>query len=608
VQLAVQPGAWTADYEYAIGQVIYDSNGRLQTVQGYTTLSSVPTSGGGHPTWATTEGATTADNHIIWVAGTIGQALTEARYTINGSFRYSNNRGDILDSMLMSMEGRISVSGGLIKIYPAAWYGTSLEFDANDLVGPIKWTPRRKFRDLFNTVRATYVSPVYPYMIVGLMSNGYRDPNVFSGEYQPTDAPEYAQDALHGYATDVNLAQDGGIKLYTDRRYQFVQSCSTVQRLMKIFLLRNRWQGTGTLQMNLAAYQTQACEAVQMTFPLLGWDNKNLEVTNFRFTPKIQYNEQGKDAPILACELDVCETDPSVYTWSPEEERGMENTNSPAMADSFQVAAPTGLTLTSGYSTAVIGIDGVLTPRILATWTEPNDPFVTTGGYIIVQMQQVGGAWSTVATVSGTTVQLYIPGVVCGQQYNVSLIAVRSNGAYSATLETGPLTVSDTYSTVNTSGIDLNIPSNITNNLTIDSVESGGVVSVRVYGPGGVGTSGTATLGNGVTYTISPITFVGMAASTAYYLYWNPPSDMDYLVTMSGMVTAVEDGNLPLGSVVTCDTTGAGGITGGGASGGLGGPKTGVVDITGTATYTGPGGRGGDAGGGGEGGGEGGGG
>jgi hypothetical protein len=589
VQLAVQPGAWTANYQYGIGQIIYDSNNRLQTVQGYTTLTSVPTSGGSQPTWATVEGSTTADNHIIWIAGTVGQALTESRYTINGTFRYSSNRGDILSSLLMAMEGRLSVSGGLIQIYPAAWYGTTLEFTANDLIGPVKWTPRRKFRDLFNTVRATYVSPVYPYMIMGLMSNGYRDPNVFSGAYQPTDAPEYAQDALHGYMTDPNLAQDGGTKLYTDRRYQFVQSCATVQRLMKIFLLRNRWQGIGTLQMPLSAYQTQACDVVQMTFAPLGWSNKNLEVSNFRFVPKIQYNEaDGKESPTLACELDVCETDPSVYTWSPAEERGMENTNSPVMADAFQVGPPTNLVLTSGSSTAVIGVDGVVTPRIFATWTEPNDPFVTTGGHIVMEWYSHTTGVTTSMQVSGTTVQCYITGVVCGQVYDVSAYAVRGNGAQSEYETVANYTVSTTTSSISSGALLTNIPFNQSNNMTFNPVynwNGPGTWGVQWYGPGGPGTAGAQTLGNGTTITL-PAGVIGanLTWCWSYMVYFVPNTTTYYFTPGNTLYYAMPDNYIVVGSFTCMGLLTGGvpapGILGGGAVAGMGGPRSGTVNPT----------------------------
>jgi hypothetical protein len=176
--------------------------------------------------------------------------------------------------------------------------------------------------------------------------------------------------------------------------------------------------------------------------------DKNLEVTNFRFVPKMEYNESGKEAPTLACELDVAETDPSIYDWSVAEERGQENTDSPEISDPFQVGPPGTLTLESGLDSAVVATDGVITPRIHATWVEPTDPFVTTGGHIIVQIQPVGGSWATFHIYDGQTTSCYIDGVVCGQQYNVQVCSQRASGALSAWVEAGPETVSVTKSNV----------------------------------------------------------------------------------------------------------------------------------------------------------------
>jgi hypothetical protein len=600
------PQTWRSGYAYQLGNTIIDSNGYLQTCIGQSGADVPPTSGGSHPTWNDATSAITYDHEINWqcdgYAG-VSPPTTESRYTINGFFDWSRTPGDILDGMLMSCEGRLTYSGGVWKIFPAAWYGTGLEFDESMLTGSIKWSPKRKYRDLVNAVRGTFISPVYPYAVVGF-NQDQKDPNIFSGEWQPADFPEYAQDALHGYASDTNLAQDGGYKLHVDRRYPYVTSVSTVQRLAKIFLMRNRQQGTGTLTMNLAAYQAQPSDVFQMTSAIMGWDHKNLEVQSLRFIPSIPEDE--KTGPSLSVEMDVCESDPSVYSWSAVEEMGVEDTISPVALDSLQVDAPTGLTLTSGYSTAVIGVDGVLTPRILATWTEPDDPFITTGGSIIVQMQQVGGAWSTVATVSGTTVQLYIPGVVCGQQYNVSVVAVRSNGAYSATEVVGPLTVSTTYSTINSNGILSNIPRNTTNNLTLDSVTATTSVTVRLYGPGGVGTSGTVYQGSDIEYSpIGPCTWTGMLPNTGYYCYYNPQTTLFYLVTNA--TTAVDDFYIPIGSLLTCNLAGTGGVIGGGTGGGIGATMPCYASVSGDSGGTDGGGdapSGGDAGGSGGGGGE----
>ncbi|MDE2101154.1 MAG: hypothetical protein KGL39_28155 [Patescibacteria group bacterium] len=52
--------AWTASNPYTVGQMIVDSNGRIQR------CTTAGTSGATHPVWATTLGNTTTDNTATW--------------------------------------------------------------------------------------------------------------------------------------------------------------------------------------------------------------------------------------------------------------------------------------------------------------------------------------------------------------------------------------------------------------------------------------------------------------------------------------------------------------------------------------------------------------
>ena len=383
----------------------------------------------------------------------LASGATEARYTINGAFTTDSTPGDLLDALLACCEGRISYSGGQFLIYPAAFWGSGLAFTQADMVGPVKWSPKRKYRDLVNAVRATYISPRYPYAIVGY-DQDHKDPNIWSGQWQPTDIPEYAQDALHGYPSDANLSADGGVKLYASRSYRFCTSVSMAQRLAKIFLLRNRFQGTGTLRMSLSAYQCIAQDVIQVSMPALGWAGKYLEVQTIRFMPKV--DQDGQESGQLYVELDVNETDPSIYLWSAAEERGVLNTTSPAIYNSQQVNPPTSLTLESGADSAVVGADGVTLPRININWIEPDDPFVLSGGVVELQYQKLGGPWLTIGYFNPSITQYYLSGVVAGQSYNVQIRAQRSNGATSGWISAGPHTVSTQLSVIsvyNVSGI-----------------------------------------------------------------------------------------------------------------------------------------------------------
>ena len=386
-------------------------------------------------------------------------ASYESRYTINGWFNADQEPGQVLASMLMAMEGRVTRQGGVYKIYPAAWYGTSLTFGADDLCGGVKWQPSRKFRDRINCVRSTFVCPQYPYQLVGY-DNDHRDPNIFAGEFQPTDAPPYAQDYLHGYGTigspyqgDVNLQQDGGTRLYIDRRYQFVTSGAQVQRLMKIFLLRNRFEGSGTFPMKLTALQAQCEDVINFNFAALQMADTYLQVRKFDWVIAEDDQAGGGDGarPVrITTQLEMELTDPSIYSWSPAEEMTLFDQPSPYIENAFNVSPPTGLAASSDLTTALVGADGLVTPRILLFWTEPDDPFVTTGGTIQVQISPNGAnTWVDAAVVSGNAHTAYLLHVVSGDVYDVRIRAVRASGAYSAWLQLSDIMVGTANSTLN---------------------------------------------------------------------------------------------------------------------------------------------------------------
>lgn len=442
-------GAWAPGTVYTYGQIILDSNGRQQMCAGYYNNGvNIAKTGGSHPTWQTTAGQITYDNQIVWQAGVMGASVSEAAYTINGVIDWATSPGDTLTAMLEACAGRISVWNGQLSIYPGAWYGTTIPYVLGDIIDKVSFK-QKKSRDLCNAVRAKYVCPSYPYSISGYDKN-HKDNQIWDGQYQPTDAPEYAQDANHGYTgsfnstSDINLFNDGGIKLYQDRSYSFVTSVGQCQRLMKIYLLRNRFKWSGTIRVNAKGLQNVPNDVISLTIPQYGFNNHLFEITEIRHIPKI---EDGK-APLIYWELDLQETDPSCYTWSVAEERGVTNTVSPMFYDSLMVSPVTALGMTSGLSTAVVNVDGIVSPRINVVWIQPLDTFVTSGGHILVQYMKVGDAvWTALPKLPGDAVQVFIPGVISGQSYNVQVQSSHAGGATSDWVPCGPIVVSGDLST-----------------------------------------------------------------------------------------------------------------------------------------------------------------
>lgn len=370
--------------------------------------------------------ANLADEQIVLAAGG-----TESRYTLNGFFDSSSTPGDIIQAMLDSCAGRLSYQGGKFQILVGAWYGSGLEFWDYDIVGPVKWT-KRKTRDLVNAVRATYISPKYPYAVVGYDQDN-RDPNIFSGAWEPADAPEYSQDPDHGYVSDANLAADGK-KLYTSLGFRFCTSVSMAQRLMKIYLMRNRQQWSATLKMSLSAYLASAGDVIQVTHTGMGWNAKYFEVQSMRFiTGSTDTGGDEENAPTLQCELEVVETDPSLYLWSTAEERTVTNAASPDITNAWSVNPPTNLTLESGLDSAVVGADNVVIPRVKCQWIEPADTFTLSAGKVELQWQWANDTphWHSEGFFDPRTNIYFLANVVAGVTYNIRVRAIRSNGASS---------------------------------------------------------------------------------------------------------------------------------------------------------------------------------
>ena len=230
---------------------------------------------------------------------------TEPRYALNGQFDLTMRRGEILQNLLTSCAGRLSFLGGQFTIQPGTWVGPgspAVQVNLQTMAaGPMRWRPTVSIRELFNGAKGTYISP--------------------ANKWQSTDFPYYAQDAQHGYTGpsqyggDANLAADGGDRRWLELHLPFTISPSMAQRIAKIELLRRRHGGTGTFALTMAGYQFAPLDVFEATVPFLGFTDKLLEVAAARF----RADDRG-GVVLLGTEIDVQETDSSIYAWSTYEE------------------------------------------------------------------------------------------------------------------------------------------------------------------------------------------------------------------------------------------------------------------------------------------------
>lgn len=375
---------------------------------------------------------------------------TESRYCLHWHYDTGTAVGDRVQTMMWAAAGRLSRVGGEWYVYPAYWTGPTLTFDENSLIDDVQWMPYRKYRDLFNRVTGTYIAPNSPWNVAGNLydANGWYNgtiANQFPFAFQPTNYPQYAADTLHGFSGDAFLAADGGIQLPKEVTQSCCLSISQAQRCAKIILFRNRQQGSGTLQMNLNAWQLQPLDVMQMTFAANGWNAKQLEIVSTSFTIAKADNDE---APSVRFQVGVQETDQSTYEWSTSEDLNVYDVPGNPPQAPYDIAAPTGLTLLSNATTALTAADGTVTPRILASWTAPADVRAT---QIQIQYQLNGATtWTDAGTVDAATTTAYISGVITGDSYNVQIRSLTSTGATSDWVNAGPCLVVAPNSLVNT--------------------------------------------------------------------------------------------------------------------------------------------------------------
>lgn len=329
---------------------------------------------------------------------------TENRYMLNGHFNCDMRRGEVLQNLLTSCAGRITYTNGMFQIQPAAWYGSSPTVFSDSWMrqnasGPIRWRSSVTINNRYNGVRGTYISP--------------------SNNWNAADFPYYAQDANHGYNNgppiynyDQNLANDEGQRRWKSIQLPFTIGSNMAQRLAKIELLRSIWMGTGTFPFNMSGYQIAPLDILQITYNYFGWTSKYLEVAATRF--KIEKNNDK--VILIGTEVDVQETDPSIYDWAIIEDLTPQGYAIPGIPNAvYTPDPPSNLQIAGG----------------ILTWTAPNDAYVVTIAGRYQPVASPPGIWISLGQVPVSVTQMELPALEEGVTYTIELQSINGAGVTS---------------------------------------------------------------------------------------------------------------------------------------------------------------------------------
>jgi hypothetical protein len=330
--------------------------------------------------------ANVCDELVTVAAG----GTTQRRYTLDGAFTLDATPLDIIDDMLTSCAGTLVYVQGKYRLYAGAYDAPTDTLTASDLAGEIELVTKPPRRELFNTVRGTFINP--------------------GRNWQASEFPAYSETAI--------VTADGET-ITRDVEWPFTTDEIRAQRLAKLTLRRAREALTVRVPVKYAGLRYCVWQTLNVTLADFGWTNKPFRIVSWSF-----------DAASGIINLTLREESANSYAWQFGDAQPLPLAPDTDLVDPLAIPAPTGLTVTA--STA-LQADGSVAPALLATWTASAFAFLI--GHE-VQWRAVGATdWNSAEVPVGTT-RFTIAPVLIGTAYQVRVRGITgiARGAWSTTV------------------------------------------------------------------------------------------------------------------------------------------------------------------------------
>jgi hypothetical protein len=272
---------------------------------------------------------TTAANQCDATVTVPAGAVTK-RFTCNGVLDTGTEYADNIRSLLSSMAGTLTWSGGKYRIRAAAYEAPSFAFTEDDIVGEVQVQPERPRAQRFNTIRGTFVDPDQDYAATQFLR---------------------VQDATY-----LNT-RDGGQELTTNLVLPMTNDEHMAQRLGYRTLNLNNQQITAVIPLNWKALKVGVGDRITLTISELGWSAKVFVVEAWSFDPEKGFMLTIKeDAPEAYADPELAEystrtpagtivfgttvvPSPSNLTATPEEEGILLQWTAPTISSAYDEIA-----------------------------------------------------------------------------------------------------------------------------------------------------------------------------------------------------------------------------------------------------------------------------
>lgn len=222
---------------------------------------------------------------------TLATGGTQKRYRTSGTGSDADDRMDIVNNLLLSMNATLRDNGGKLAVTTMkndlADY--VLDFDENDMLAEFDWQQTRGLTENYNLARGRYVDP---------STNSL---------YQMVDYPE------------VGFTSPDGIERVMSVDLPYVEDGRRAQRIAKQILQRNQYRGMFSATFSAKALGCQVGDIVRLNLEALGWSNKPFRVVSqeIRFDGQVPLALIEENAAIYAWDRDdvapVTPTAPTVY-------------------------------------------------------------------------------------------------------------------------------------------------------------------------------------------------------------------------------------------------------------------------------------------------------
>ena len=216
---------------------------------------------------------------------------TQKRYRTSGTASDADDRMEIINNLLASMNGTLRDNGGKLTVTAMkndlADY--VLTFNEGDMLGEFDWQQTRGLTENYNIARGRYVDP---------SANSL---------YQMVDYPE------------VGFSAPDGIERVMSLDLPYVEDGRRAQRIAKQVLQRNQYRGMFSTTFNAKALGCQVGDVVRVSLEALGWSNKLFRVVSqeIRFDGQVPMALVEENAAIYAWDADdvtpITPTAPTIY-------------------------------------------------------------------------------------------------------------------------------------------------------------------------------------------------------------------------------------------------------------------------------------------------------